>query len=75
MRSEIGLCVRTLFYKEWGKTPLNNRLRSQDWWERRLQTLVSDPTVIELTLRPEQAIDYPPRDEEFESFLRNFYGI
>jgi hypothetical protein len=74
MRSEIGLCVRTLFYQEWGKTIINNRLRSQNWWERRLQTLITDPTIIELPIGPEQNIDYPPQDEEFEKLLTKFYN-
>ena len=73
MRSELGLCVRTLFYKEWGKIPINGRLRSQSWWQNRLDELLSDKTVIPLELGPEPVIEYPPRDMEFEAFLTSFY--
>jgi hypothetical protein len=73
MRSEIGLCVRTLFNKEWGKVPINGRLRSQFWWQTRLNELLNDPTIIPLELGPEPVIDYPSRDYEFEEFLTKFY--
>jgi hypothetical protein len=75
MRSEIGLCVRTLFYKEWGKVPINGRLRSQTWWQNRLNELLADQTVIPLELGPEPVIEYPPRDLEFEACLTKFYEV
>ena len=44
--SEIGLCAIILYKKEWGKVPVNGKLRSKFWWESRLDNLINSPTII-----------------------------
>ena len=56
IQSEIGLCVRVLFKKEWGKTLIGNKIRSQVWWQRRLQELLSDQSVIEIEVNTNPGI-------------------
>lgn len=43
--SEIGLIVSILFYKKWGRIPVNGRPRSEQWWRNRLNDLINAPTV------------------------------
>ena len=42
---EIGLIVSILFYKHWGRIPVNGRPRSQEWWRNRLNNLINAPTI------------------------------
>lgn len=44
-RCEIGYCVWILYNKRWGKTLIDNKLRSRNWWETRLNELINAPTV------------------------------
>jgi hypothetical protein len=43
--SEIGLITTILFYKQWGRIPVNGRPRSEQWWRNRLNDLINAPTV------------------------------
>jgi hypothetical protein len=55
LKSDFGYCVWVLFYKRWGKTPFEGKLRSQTWWQNRLNQFVDVPeTTIpaETNLRP-----------------------
>lgn len=61
MKSDIGECVSVLYYKRWGKTLVGNKLRSRQWWEQRLQSLVNSPTVdIDPSLNTNPGCDNPP---------------
>ena len=46
MQSEIGLCVRVLHKKEWGRTRIGNKICGRAWWENRLKELINTPTVV-----------------------------
>lgn len=48
IQSDIGLCVRVLVKKEWGKTRVGNKICGRGWWENKLKELLSDPTVISI---------------------------
>lgn len=55
VRSDIGYCVWVLFHKRWGKTPFEGKLRSQMWWQNRLNQFIDAPTTdipAETNLRP-----------------------
>jgi hypothetical protein len=68
MRSELGFAVLVLARKEWGRTPVAGRLRSERWWRQRLEELIN---VTEEPIPPEnlwdsKPIDYPmPYEVEF----------
>lgn len=51
MKSLLGECVYVLFHKKWGKTLVDGQLRSEDWWERRRNAFINQPTI---TLSKEQ---------------------
>ncbi len=55
-QSDIGLCVRVLFKKEWGKTRVGNKICGQKWWENKLKELLSDPSVIEIEVNTNPGI-------------------
>ena len=64
MKSEIGECVYVLFYRLWGKTPINGRLRSQIWWKNRLQALIDSPAIEIKTLWETDYSDVPLKYEK-----------
>lgn len=43
--NSIGLIVRVLHFKLWGKTPVGGRLRSELWWRINLHNLINGPTI------------------------------
>lgn len=43
--SEIGLIVSILFYKRWGRIPINGRPRSEQWWRNRLNDIINQPAI------------------------------
>ena len=55
--SDLGLCIRTLYFKSWGRTPVNNRPRKQEWWENRFKSIMSNVEIIVLNLKPESELD------------------
>lgn len=57
--SEIGLIVSILFYKSWGRIPVNGRPRSEQWWRNRLNDLINAPTV---EIAPENLWDGCPAE-------------
>ena len=57
--SEIGLIVSILFYKRWGRIPVNGRPRSEQWWRNRLADLINAPTV---EIPPENLWDGSPAE-------------
>jgi hypothetical protein len=59
MKSEIGSIVYILLNKLWGKTPINNRIRSEQWWRNRLQDIFDEPDVI---ISPENLWDGKPAE-------------
>ena len=56
IQSDIGLCVRVLFKKEWGKNRIGNKLHSRWWWENRLKTLLADQTIIDIEVNTNPGI-------------------
>ena len=46
IQSDIGLCVRVLVKKEWGRTRVGNKICGRGWWENRLKELINAPTVV-----------------------------
>lgn len=67
MKSDIGECVYVLYHKRWGRTLVDGSLKSRDWWQRRLDGLINQPTI---TISKEQLgedwdmPDKPPRYED-----------
>ena len=57
--SEIGLIVGILQDKLWGKIQFNGCLRSERWWQRRLQAIINAP---EITISPENLWDGTPAE-------------
>jgi len=41
MRSDLCLTVWILRHKLWGKMPIEGRLRSEHWWQQRLDWLIN----------------------------------
>lgn len=70
IKSDIGECVYVLFFKLWGKTPIGGRPRSQQWWIKRKEELINQPTIT-LTLGPEKELDDMPVPFEVEFDLPN----
>jgi len=70
IKSELGECVYVLFYKLWGKTLINGRLKSESWWIKRKDELINAPDVI-LTLSPEKELDEMPVPYEVEFDMSN----
>lgn len=61
MRSEIGFTVWVLSKKRWGKTFIDGKIRSQRWWQQRLEYLINkeeDPIPSE-NLWDGKPVDYP----------------
>jgi len=46
IKSEIGEATIVLFSKSWGKYRIGNRLRSQSWWQKRLNDIINEPTYV-----------------------------
>ena len=62
--------------KLWGKTLFQGKLRSEQWWRNRLNTLIEErmkEPAVELTLGPEsEVVDFPiPYEAEFEMSNKN----
>lgn len=45
MRSEIGYCVWVLQNHLWGKTLVDGKIRSQKWWQRKLEEAKNSPSI------------------------------
>lgn len=43
MKSEIGFSVLVLKRKQWGKTLIDGKIRSEKWWRQRLEYLINEP--------------------------------
>jgi hypothetical protein len=50
--SEIGLIIEVLNNQLWSKIQFNGQLRSQKWWNRRLESLINSTVIIENNLLP-----------------------
>ena len=68
---KIGECVSVLFFKRWGKTPIDKKLRSKTWWENKLKELINEPSFeVDCEWTPGiynqdgTAIPNPPRYED-----------
>lgn len=59
MKSEIGQCVYVLFYGLAGKTLAGGQLKSRNWWNNRLQTLINDQAIEIKTLYNTDMADVP----------------
>ena len=51
--SELGLIVWILQRKLWSKIKLNGQLKSESWWNNKLQSIINSPPIdIENNLNP-----------------------
>ncbi len=69
MRSELGFAVLVLARKEWGRTLIDGRIRSERWWRQRLEYLINkeEDSIPSENLWDTKPIDYPmPYEVEFD---------
>ena len=73
MKSEIGQSVEVLSKKIWGKTLINNKIRSEKWWKRRLEFLINkNEDAIPLTVKQiQKTIDTPFQWFEYDMNMPN----
>lgn len=45
-RCEMGYCIWILREKLWGKVVFEGRLRSENWWRRRLENEMNQPAIV-----------------------------
>jgi hypothetical protein len=63
MRNEtidIPTCVYVLAHKLWGKTLIQRKLRSEQWWQMQLQQIIDGPTII---IAPELLKEWEPENK------------
>ena len=68
MRSEIGFTVLVLAKRAWGRTLIDNRIRSERWWRQRLEYLINkeEEPIPPENLWDGKPVDYPmPYEVEF----------